>query len=64
MNTWNETQEKALMEAVEWVDIKFPGEDGQEIMTAVEKQLKNNQDVTNLVQELNDSCQDFFKNYG
>jgi hypothetical protein len=146
MNTWNERQEKALMEAVEWVDSKFPGEDGQEIMsrlggrwelvaqalkrelnldvtgsacktrfyqirkrvvftikdgqdvvvtedtefpqvvlkdedllmsvvnprlvalekrmTAVEKQLKNNQDVTNLVQELNDSFQDFFKNYG
>lgn len=145
MNTWNETQEKALLEAVEWVDEKFPGEDGQEIMSrlggrwelvaqslkremdldvtgsacktrfyqirkrvvhttkdgqdvvvtentefpqvslkdedllmsvvnprlvslekrmaAVEKQLKNNQDVTTLVQELNDSFQDFFKNY-
>lgn len=145
MNTWDETEEKALMEAVEWVDSKFPGEDGQEIMsrlggrwelvaqalkrelnldvtgsacktrfyqirkrvvhttkdgqdvvvtedtefpqvvlkdedllmsvvnprlvalekrmTAVEKQLKNNQDVTTLVQELNDSFQDFFKNY-
>lgn len=145
MSTWNETQEKALLEAVEWVDEKFPGEDGQEIMSrlggrwelvaqslkremdldvtgsacktrfyqirkrvvyttkdgqdvvvtentefpqvslkdedllmsvvnprlvslekrmaAVEKQLKNNQDVTTLVQELNDSFQDFFKNY-
>jgi len=32
-------------------------------MTAVENQLKNNQDVTALVQELNDSFQDFFRNY-